>query len=381
MMHLSECSLQAYSSLLQIMCTNVSIPCSDRYNAVYDEKDLHASLINLSLNGFYAESGMERLSINAGRRLPSGSWVRDRISSLSEEQVKDMMGQARASMLDKLKEFRIFNTQVTAAIDYHNIPRHDKVTDEKLVRSRHEKGTSRFECYATLQCVDEGRRAQICSQQVGCFDEKHEVIEKLVTESRLNGIDIALMLLDRGFFTIDAINTLKKLRIRFLMPCIMNDGIKKALQEYIEGKRKSVSRYTMGRNGGEHSASFTLVILPRPDLHEDEEGEEKRYLLFATNVSEGHILWNIHKLPHDYRARWGIETGYRDVEEIRARTTSTNNAIRLLYFLYSLILYNAWLLANLMIADRFSIHMTEPVIQLKMMAAYFERLLKETHAG
>lgn len=357
------------------MCTNVSIPCSDRYNAIYDDEDLHASLINLSLNGFYAESGMKRLSVSSGRRLPSGSWVRDRISSLSEGQIKDMMGMAHASMLDRLKEFKIFNTPVTAAIDYHKIPRYDKMTDEKLVRSKHEDGTSRFECYATLQCVDEGRRAQICCQQVGCFDEKHGVIEKLVTESRLDSIDIALLLLDRGFFTIDAIKTLKKLHVRFVMPCVMNDGIKKALQEYIEGKRKSISRYTMGK--GERSTSFTLVILTRPDSNKN----QKRYLLFATNIPVGHILWNIHKLPEDYRARWGIETGYRDVEQVRARTTSTNNAIRLLYFLYSLILYNAWLLANLIIADRFSIHMTEPIIQLTMMAAYFERLLREMPTG
>jgi len=373
---MSECSFQAYSSLLRIMCTNVSIPCSDRYNAIYNDEDLHASLINLSLNGFYAESGMKRLSVSSGRRLPSGSWVRDRISSLSEGQVKDMMGKAHASMLDKLKEFRIFNTPVTVAIDYHKIPRYDRAADEKIVRSKHEKGTCRFECYATLQCVDEGRRAQICSQQVGCFDEKDAMIEKLVTETRLNGIETALLLLDRGFFTIDAIKMLKKVRVRFLMPCIMNDGIKKALQEHIEGKRKSLSRYIMGK--GEHAVSFTLVILPRPDCNDS----QKRYLLFATNIHEGHILWNIHKLPEDYRRRWGIESGYRDAEGVRARTTSMNNAIRLLYFLYSLVLYNAWLLANLIIADRFSMHLTQPVIKLTMMAAYFGMILmKEMPAG
>lgn len=374
-MHMSECSFQAYTSLLQIMCTNVSIPCSARYNAIYDEEDLHASLINLSVNGLYAESGMERLSISSGRRLPSGSWVRDRVSVLSEEQIKDMMGRAHANMLDKLKEFDIFNTPVTAAIDYHKIPRYDKMTDEKLVRSKHEDGTCRFECYATLQCVEQGRRAQICAHQVGCFDEKDAIIEKLVTESRLSGIGISLLLLDRGFFAIDAIKMLKKLHVRFMTPCIMNDGIKKALQEYIEGKRKSISRYTMGK--GERSTSFTLVILPRPDSNKN----KKRYLLFATNIPVGHILWNIHKLPEDYRSRWGIETGYRDAEEIRARTTSTNNSIRLLYFLYSLILYNAWLLANLMIASRFSLRMAEPIIQLKIMAAYLERMLKEMPAG
>jgi putative transposase len=242
---ISGCTVEAYDKLLHLMCTNVPIPCSDKYNAIYDQIDLHASLVNLSINRYYAESGMKLLSIGTERRLPSGSWVRNRISCMSEEQVKHMMGNAGAAMLQTLWKFGIFNAPITAAVDYHKIARYDKITDEKMVRSKYKDGTCKFECYATLQCVDKGRRAQISCKQVGCFDEKHLIIERLVTESRLNGIRIALLLLDRGFFAIDVIKMLKKLQVRFLMPCVMNGGIKKALQEYIGGKRKGISRYIM----------------------------------------------------------------------------------------------------------------------------------------
>jgi IS4 transposase len=51
--------------------------------------------------------------------------------------------------------------------------------------------------------------------------------------------------------------------------------------------------------------------------------------------------------------RKGIETGYSGVERFRA-TTSTNHSLRLLNFFYALILYNAWLLANMIMARRFS---------------------------
>jgi IS4 transposase len=124
---------------------------------------------------------------------------------------------------------------------------------------------------------------------------------------------------------------------------------------------------------GKHAVSFTLVILPRPDCNDS----QKRYLLFATNISEGHILWNIHKLPEDYRRRWGIETGYRDIERMRAKTTSRKNSIRILYFMYSILLYNAWLLANLMLASRLFKHLERPIIELAVMAAYFGMMLRK----
>ena len=61
--------------------------------------------------------------------------------------------------------------------------------------------------------------------------------------------------------------------------------------------------------------------------------------------------------------------GYVEVEKFRARTTSRNHTLRLLYFFYALILYNAWLLANLMLAKRFSKLLAEPIIRVTIMKA------------
>lgn len=45
-----------------------------------------------------------------------------------------------------------------------------------------------------------------------------------------------------------------------------------------------------------------------------------------------------------------IETGYRvKKHSIRAKTTSKNYIIRLFYFLFSVMLYNLWLIVNLLI--------------------------------
>lgn len=70
--------------------------------------------------------------------------------------------------------------------------------------------------------------------------------------------------------------------------------------------------------------------------------------------------------------RWGLETGYSNVEQFRARTTSRNNFLRLLYFFYAMVLYNAWLLANLTLARSICKYLKDPIISISVLKAVFE---------
>lgn len=375
MAHKYAASKEAFEKATQIMCTEVSIPCSGRYNSLYDEEDLHRSLTMLSIGNMCAEAGMERLALEASTRVPSGSWVRDTAEKVPEWEIKEKVEKALSSTLEQIKAFKLFSLPMVGAIDVHRLPRYDVKVEPFLTRSKRDKGTSTFETYATLQCVEEGRRSQICCEPVGFFDDKEDVVEKLLIQSRLEGIEIALLLLDRGFFTSSTIRRLKKLHQTFLMPCILTPGIKHAIHEREDGKRGSISEYVMG-SGEEQHMSFTLVILPKPG-YEKEGDPSKKYLPLATNLPQGKILWNIRRLPRDYRMRWGIETGYVGIEQFRARTTSRNHTLRLLYFYYALILYNAWLLANLILAKSISRILSKPLIPIELLKGVFHRLITQ----
>ncbi|MBI2938744.1 MAG: hypothetical protein HYY22_11135, partial [Thaumarchaeota archaeon] len=361
------------------MCAEVSIPVSGRYNSLYDERDLHHALIALSLSNGYAESGMRRLAIEsasasaststaADARVPSGSWVRDRVASIGEGEMTSMLNRALDSTLEQVKSFGVFASPIIAAIDIHDIYRYDHDLDGGFLRrGKRERGTTKRESYATLQCVEEGRRAQIACEQFGFFDEKNEVVERLLTTARLDEMEISLLLLDRGFFSSPVINVLERNGQIFLMPCILYDGVKKALIEYAQGRRKRISRYEMGPE--ESRVSFTLVILPKRNVSTEEKNPLKRFIPFATNMPRDRILWNVWRLPADYRMRWGIESGYSGVEQFRAKTTSRNHSLRLLYLFYSMILYNAWLIANLVLARRFAKVLGRPIITTQIVKA------------
>ena len=50
------------------------------------------------------------------------------------------------------------------------------------------------------------------------------------------------------------------------------------------------------------------------------------------------VTWNIRRIPDDYKKRRGMEGGYPGVERLIARTTSRNQAARLLYFYHAAII-------------------------------------------
>jgi len=55
------------------------------------------------------------------------------------------------------------------------------------------------------------------------------------------------------------------------------------------------------------------------------------------------------RLKNLYSKRWGIETSYRVKHGFRGKTTSKNYMIRQFYFMFSVLLYNLWILADVLI--------------------------------
>ena len=81
------------------------------------------------------------------------------------------------------------------------------------------------------------------------------------------------------------------------------------------------------------------------------------------------------KIFGQYGKRWGIETGYRVKKEtFRARTTSKNYSIRLFYFLFSVLLYNLWILLDLLVCLAvFGRKMSKRIISSKLFSTMFRK--------
>jgi IS4 transposase len=154
---------------------------------------------------------------------------------------------------------------------------------------------------------------------------------------------------------------------------VKNSKVKDAIRDYHESKAEAVQRFPMGK--GEKTVSFNLAMYPRPGERKTRKRQQSiydRYLPFATNLSKAAATRLPALIPQEYRRRWGIETGYRVQGTVEAKTTSSNYALRILYHMSSVLIYNIWQYANILLARAAKKPFTRPLIKLGSLAAHFE---------
>ena len=92
---------------------------------------------------------------------------------------------------------------------------------------------------------------------------------------------------------------------------------------------------------------------------------------FVTNIPlKVHEVALGQAIAEFYRKRWQIETGYRVKEyAFRGKTCSKNYVIRYFYFMLSIILYDCWVLADLLIILALGIRTNKTMVAAKMFSA------------
>ena len=197
-------------------------------------------------------------------------------------------------------------------------------------------------------------------------DKQADLVRKMLQDCIDLGIPPMLggkrstVLLDRGFYSVDAMSAVNYAEFAFIMPGTKNVTIKDA-EEHASGQRPAVSSYTMkSAKGGKFA--FRLIINRNP-RNAKSKNIADRYYVFVTTLKCKSYNELLEYVPREYR-RWGIETKYRCVKSIRLKTTSLNPSIRHALFCISLVIANIWMVI------RNSFKTKARRIMLKEMLAY-----------
>lgn len=71
-----------------------------------------------------------------------------------------------------------------------------------------------------------------------------------------------------------------------------------------------------------------------------------------------------------YRKRRGVETGYRVKKEFKIRTSTESYAMRMLFFFLSVVMYNLWVLFNLLSALDRNASVEKPLMSVSELKFY-----------
>lgn len=360
----------SYKRALSILNEHFTLSCAK--NSQYSSQQFIESLVYLTVENKYAESGLQNLACT--HKAPSADTLLRRLKSLQWKDAYRMLIETNDSLIRKLKRTGIFKTPVLCAIDLSDDYYYGEYNN-KICQGKYQRGTNQFYRHATLHVVEAGKRATIFTMMVTPFDEHASILETLILAARSRGIRISTLLVDRGFNGADVVNKLKQLRQRFLMPAQKHKNVKEAIENYDRGLTSVVVDYTI-RGDCNKRASCCLFIIMKKDAQPTEPVVD-RYVAFFTNLSVERVILAYDLLPEEYRKRWGIETGFRVQDNVQAKTTSKNFTVRVVYVMLSTILYNIWIYANVALARKLRITPEKPMIKLSQLSHYFSMQIEQ----
>ena len=318
-----------------------------KHNTTYHMVNFHgimvaASILNKSASGYAASMRKYMTEQNDlppnHRMIPSDEWVRDLIARADMTTLTNAFTNHMAEQIQQLTQRGLLHDKMDVAIDWHDIPRWDAESDGSLVSTNRKKGTTRFERYMTVQSVNSKITIILAAIPMPASSNTATITAMLITLCTDAGVKINIVLLDRGYFMVDVINALNDADVGYLMPCKNTPGVAAAIREYAAGKRDAISTYTLTKSKHE-TVDFTMIITRRKRKRKASGSKpEETYIAFATNRPQIRV--------EQYKKRWAIETGYRMIEKQRVRTRSRLPAARLMCFLYSIMVYNMWVIIN-----------------------------------
>lgn len=311
-------------------------------NSLYDSIDILEAVLFTASQEKSVEECAARMRDLSGDKAPSADTVLRRLGKLSKGQLFEMFDAFVAQSIAKARRKGLLKRPALLAIDCHDEAYYGKLRPPEVKGTKKCKGTNYAYQYIVLDIVVEGQRFTIGILPVPSLVDANDLV-KVLLKKVMPLIDIEAVLLDRGFYSIAVICDIMELGLVFEMPAPRNEKVQKylALQR---GFRFSIDPYTV--ESGPRSVTVTIVMAQSPRKVRELPDKDPLFVFFTNGtVNEKLIPEKI----ENYDSRWGIETGFRVRDDFLIQTTTRNPVIRYFFFVLAAMLYDHWLLVNILV--------------------------------
>lgn len=265
---------------------------------------------------------------------PADSTVRYQLAQSLPATIEELEAQLNTALQAQLPA-RLTRRAWHVAGDLTEIPYHGQADEpEHVRRGKAKAGTTHFHTYATAYLIAKGRRYTLTVTFVKADESVAAVLERLREQVATLGVRIKRLYLDRQFYQVAVLQALEADRVPYIIPAVLHSQTLQTLQAAHQTQYRP---YTV-RSAAAGAITVTLAVVGRN--RNGRRGQHgRRYDLFVVGGPRP-ALYHVADL---YRRRFGIETSYRQLHRLRARTSSRNSRLRLLYVGLSLLCQNLWI--------------------------------------
>jgi len=301
-------------------------------------------------------------SKRTSRLVPNKTTYLAKIRNVKVHDIQVMIDNSIDRFIERLMKLKGLIRKITLAFDFTEEEYYGKLINEYVVKGKCKNGTNKFFKFLTCNICIEGQRFTVGFQVWKKGLNKAKYMKKMLKKVQELGFKIRLVTMDRGFYSQKIFRMLDKQGLKFLVPAKMYEPIKKKVIAYFWKKGKRITTHVIGSNGKFFTGK--LIIYPKEKKISEIRRECKKngadskeilkhFFVFFTNSPLTRFdLWvkkYDKKIPGYYKKRWGIETSYRVKNEFAIPTCSRSSSIRTFYFGFKVILYNNWVLLNLLL--------------------------------
>ena len=270
---------------------------------------------------------------------PSGQAVWNGLRAVLPKRRRTLERHLRAALHAPLGP-RTRSRPVWVAIDYHAIA-YFGVPNADTTRGKAMAGTHTSHTYATA-CIAGTPRYTVALTAVAHKEPMTAVLTRILGQLADAGVPIRGLLLDKAFFAVPVMLLLQGRNLPFVIPAQVRGrkprpGVKATGIRAMRQRRAGRWAYTQTGRGGA-SVAIDVVVAYKNYRRKLTGRRRTRKLLYA--------VWRVRGCPVSirdrYRTRFGIESSYRQLGEVRPRTSTTDGVIRLLWVAIGLVLRNAW---------------------------------------
>jgi len=290
-----------------------------------------------------AYANVHRLSIESAclelQNAPSGNRLRE----VLVESLPD-----RAGLQKRLN--RIFRQQLhpsiwkckrdfNIAIDLTLIPYHGQPYEDKkeIVRSAPKSGTTHFHGYATVSIVRDNRRYVVALRFIEYGEEMAEIVRWLLKRLKSLHFRIRRVFLDKGFCSKPVFKVLEQHKVSFVMPIPVR-GKSGGVRTLFQGKSRHTTYTFNSPKHGQYMAQ--AVVVQRYSKGRYGRHKSKWFAYAVSGLPTSYLPAQVFEL---YRQPFGIESSYRQMNQVRARTSTRNPVIRLLLVGLAFVLFNLYI--------------------------------------
>lgn len=256
-----------------------------------------------------------------------------------------------ARLVDALHDVARFtrrdrNRRWTCAIDVHYVPFYGDRSTPGIIGGPKKAGTSFFHAYATCVLIHKHRRYTVGLVTVHKGDKPHQQVRALLDHVAARGLTVGGVVLDAGFDSGETLLLLQQRDLYYAVPIRKKGKGMNRRNECYTQPSGTIATMEWVTEKTRRSVSTRVLVWRRPG-----ESHARVYAFSgwgdAGAVSEAKRAWLGRRR---YRERFGIETSYRQKNQARGWTTSTNPEYRLLLEGVALLLRQVWVCLALRIA-------------------------------